>query len=1379
MTSLDDAIGIVVAAALPDAAGAGFNILHPCLTLLVVLGIIKCGSVAKREEANTLCLVSLMLALGGMAAAFLAASFGVDSPAPVRAIGGLVFILAEVAAPIVALIGLIDYSKRREMYIQGRGQAATALVISLGWMLLAGYLVSRAIGERQQLAELGVESQGGQPVRDQGGQGALRRFPSLNYQVRLPRRGWVELDAASVSEDVSFACRSYTPECLFLVIAEPLGVEAHVTVDALVELTQGRLRSKFTSASFESQRTAVVAGIDGVSFTAKCRSSQLQLVYNFWVGVNNGYVYQLIASGEIALHSRIDGIAREMQDCFSLIDPLRVAHTDGFQPVGRFESTASGFRADLTRGEWYQWQDAGDRFIGAELAALRHSDEDALIVVPLQLPHDGSAELEDVARALLTSIGCNPEAQLDNLKSTSGRYGNESLQFEVPVPCGATDSDGYHRVVRQGNMAYLISAWTSQRSRAAREDLKRVVDSVEFFEPSSRPKELVVDQALILNQLGLLFYRRGEYSNAAVYFSDAALFAPDDATIVSNHIAALAKAGHMEDALAAAKKAQRRLPKDREILATLAPLLADGGETDEAVEAYQQLFALGHDDQDALMSYIMLLLDDELVDEAISAVAEFRRRHDSTDVRSWHGHLLTRKGDYPAAVEFWREFAKERPRDRDVATSLADALDLAEDYSAALEVLEQLEQRGTLDDEALVVRGRAQLGLKWYRQARDSFDAAAKLNPRSDEIKQYQQLAANLLGQGDTASVRTPIEPVSFPESVQQLVASAVARPPADDDADVVEFYRIVGYEYRPRESRKCTVSRRFHVLTRDGVDQSSTMTVRFDPSYERVYVNTAEVRDETGAVVATCDLDDCFIQDDSGDELATTEQALVLPIPRLQPGMTVEFVYTRDELGRPEEFGFETEALVAVNPTAALAVFVTGDVDALRYSQSSPAPATKTANAWVWTVAEPPVFRLEADQPPLEEFVPFIEICDAGKDWQTLGREYLEEIEEKLAESSAVQDKALELASDLPTRREKIAAVAQFVQDEVKYHGLEFGVRARIPNPAEKTLRTRYGDCKDHAVLLKKMLEAVDVPAHLALVNYSQRLQADVPSLDQFNHMIVWVPAETPGAAGEFLDCTAKSTDPRFAAAAVNEDRSALVLDPAGAAVTPLPPPPQQEAVMRLTRAVRVVRRSADSLSADAEVSEEVEFSPLLSAGMRSYLREYRASDRAEALSELLGVSGSMRISAATVTGLKDVAEPIRIKLDYRVRSAFHAAAQGERLTGALPAVWESWYFDVTGVNERVTPFKLNRPVMMHSTVEVSAGPDLRIVRFPEAPTAMADNRFLRWRRHINETGRIDDHLGRIAGEFPAEDYVDYCDETQRVLAALRTPLVLESVAP
>ena len=123
--------------------------------------------------------------------------------------------------------------------------------------------------------------------------------------------------------------------------------------------------------------------------------------------------------------------------------------------------------------------------------------------------------------------------------------------------------------------------------------------------------------------------------------------------------------------------------------------------------------------------------------------------------------------------------------------------------------------------------------------------------------------------------------------------------------------------------------------------------------------------------------------------------------------------------------------------------------------------------------------------------------------------------------------------------------------------------------------------------------------------------------------------------------------------------------------------------------------------------------------------------------------------------------------------------AAEAERLTGALPAVWESWYFDVTGVNERVTPFKLNRPVMMHSTVEVSAGPDLRIVRFPEAPTAMADNRFLRWRRHINETGRIDDHLGRIAGEFPAEDYVDYCDETQRVLAALRTPLVLESVAP
>jgi hypothetical protein len=82
-------------------------------------------------------------------------------------------------------------------------------------------------------------------------------------------------------------------------------------------------------------------------------------------------------------------------------------------------------------------------------------------------------------------------------------------------------------------------------------------------------------------------------------------------------------------------------------------------------------------------------------------------------------------------------------------------------------------------------------------------------------------------------------------------------------------------------------------------------------------------------------------------------------------------------------------------------------------------------------------------------------------------------------------------------------------VQKELHYEAIEFGRRAYVPKTARETLRDRYGDCKDHAVLLVSMLNAVGVPAELALVNINQRVLPELPNIDQFDHMIVSVPVD------------------------------------------------------------------------------------------------------------------------------------------------------------------------------------------------------------------------------------------------------------------------------
>src|SRR5207237_601886 len=74
-------------------------------------------------------------------------------------------------------------------------------------------------------------------------------------------------------------------------------------------------------------------------------------------------------------------------------------------------------------------------------------------------------------------------------------------------------------------------------------------------------------------------------------------------------------------------------------------------------------------------------------------------------------------------------------------------------------------------------------------------------------------------------------------------------------------------------------------------------------------------------------------------------------------------------------------------------------------------------------------------------------------------------------------------------------------------YKAIEFGRGARIPRAPQEVLRHRYGDCKDHALLLYHLLRNAGTEARLALVRTGSPVRRELPSLDQFDHMVVYLP--------------------------------------------------------------------------------------------------------------------------------------------------------------------------------------------------------------------------------------------------------------------------------
>lgn len=88
------------------------------------------------------------------------------------------------------------------------------------------------------------------------------------------------------------------------------------------------------------------------------------------------------------------------------------------------------------------------------------------------------------------------------------------------------------------------------------------------------------------------------------------------------------------------------------------------------------------------------------------------------------------------------------------------------------------------------------------------------------------------------------------------------------------------------------------------------------------------------------------------------------------------------------------------------------------------------------------------------------------------------------------------------------IELATRFVQDEIRYMGIEMGEYSQRPNSPEKVLAQRYGDCKDKSLLLIYLLNRQNIDAYMAYVDtYSGKRTRDfLPSPFLFDHAVVVV---------------------------------------------------------------------------------------------------------------------------------------------------------------------------------------------------------------------------------------------------------------------------------
>jgi len=85
-----------------------------------------------------------------------------------------------------------------------------------------------------------------------------------------------------------------------------------------------------------------------------------------------------------------------------------------------------------------------------------------------------------------------------------------------------------------------------------------------------------------------------------------------------------------------------------------------------------------------------------------------------------------------------------------------------------------------------------------------------------------------------------------------------------------------------------------------------------------------------------------------------------------------------------------------------------------------------------------------------------------------------------------------------------KASKVAEFMQTQIRYVGVEIGIGGRQAHPAEQVFQKRYGDCKDKATLMIAMLDAVGIRASWVVVDADRGVMAPESPSEYGNHMIL-----------------------------------------------------------------------------------------------------------------------------------------------------------------------------------------------------------------------------------------------------------------------------------
>lgn len=334
------------------------------------------------------------------------------------------------------------------------------------------------------------------------------------------------------------------------------------------------------------------------------------------------------------------------------------------------------------------------------------------------------------------------------------------------------------------------------------------------------------------------------------------------------------------------------------------------------------------------------------------------------------------------------------------------------------------------------------------------------------------------------------------------------------DKDDIDEGSIILLYDNQINASKKVVYNRLTTKITNNaGVQNASSINIAYDPTYQSLKLHKIEIiRD--GEVLNKLDIKNFqVIRRELNAESFLYDGSLsaIMNISDVRTGDIIDYSYSVYGFNPLHKKFSSSFYLNDVNPIAKINISILSK-NALQYksfnTKIEPTITKKgSLNKYNWITTHTkkvdyeentPSWKLVYESVFVSEYKSWKEVVDWGLDLYNISNKTDEKLDKKIKE----------IDSKYKSQGAKIKAVLNFVQNDIRYLGLESGIGGYKPFTPSTVFERRFGDCKDKSFLMITMLNKMDIEAYPMIVNtyLKQTIKGQLPSPKFFDHCVVKV---------------------------------------------------------------------------------------------------------------------------------------------------------------------------------------------------------------------------------------------------------------------------------